>query len=172
MLLTVTRGGVYILPKSAEDLAPAIARWLAPYVAQELRNSHEFHERVAVGRVEPTSADVDDLYDSKTCEVFVRKLGTKVVVNSKAFFDALTKNGEIGSLELAAAINVPTPRHIPAVLTTPLKRRATALGLPKPWEEGSSEDDRTVWLAVDDVASRMGVAIEDELRRRNGGESQ
>jgi hypothetical protein len=69
-------------------------------------------------------------------EDFVRGLGTTVLANSKTFFGALAQRGELGSLELAELIGVATPRNIAAVLTTPLKRRAKALGLPEPWTVG------------------------------------
>ena len=64
--------------------------------------------------------------------MFVSSLGDVVLDIAEVFFTRLAHDSEIGSLALADAIGVASPRNIPAVLTTPLKKRAKALSLPLP----------------------------------------
>jgi hypothetical protein len=134
-----------------EEAARAVARWLAPYVAAELGRSPE--------------PEISGSYDDQTCAVFVSNLGDVVLDNAEPFFEALASDGEIGSLDLAAALGVASPRNIPAILTTPLKRRAKALGLSNPWMEGS-RGDRTVWHDDGGIAARMLQAVRAEKQRR------
>ena len=54
----------------------------------------------------------------------------------------------------------------PAILTTPLKRRAKTLSLPTPWLEDVSPDNRTIWLDPTGTCKRMLSAIAREMERR------
>jgi hypothetical protein len=139
----------------AELAARALARWLAPYVAEEL------------GLTGPSQRQPSPLqgYDDATCAVFVVSLGDVVLDNAEVFFARLGQEGEIGSLALADAIGVASPRNIAAVLTTPLKRRAKALSLPLPWAE-DARGQRTVWLDRENIAERMLRAVREEKARR------
>jgi hypothetical protein len=142
-----------------ELAARALARWLAPYVAEEL----------GLERGSQSKPSAFESYDDATCAVYVASLGDVVLDNAETFFTRLGQEGEIGSLALADAIGVASPRNIAAVLTTPLKKRAKALSLPVPWAE-DARGQRTVWLDRDDIAERMLRAVREEkaqrLRRR------
>ncbi len=138
----------------AEVAARALARWLAPYLAEELG---------LLGS--PSRASRSESYDDATCAVYVASLGDVVLDNAEVFFTRLGQEGEIGSLALADAIGVASPRNIAAVLTTPLKKRAKALSLPLPWAE-DAHGQRTVWLDRDNIAERMLRAVRVERARR------
>lgn len=143
----------------ADAAARALARWLAPYLAVELRN------------LKPTAADeeglgYDERYDRRACRLFVAGLGDGVLENAQAFFGLLVRDGQVGSLALSNVLAVGSPRNISSVLTTPLKRRAKALGLPYPWEEGASADSRTIWLDPTGACKRILEAIHRELETR------
>jgi hypothetical protein len=45
---------------------------------------------------------------------------------------------------------------------------ARTLGLPVPWSETASSDNRTVWLDRDGIAGGMVTALHDEEDRRLG----
>jgi hypothetical protein len=140
-------------PVSPEDLdavGRVLARWLAPYIAAELGVA---------------STEMSPAYDAPTCAVFVSTLGDVVLDSAEVFFGLLAEHGSVASVRLADALGVSGPRHVPSVLTTPLKRRAKALGLPKPWGE-SSHERRTVWLDEDETAVGMLEAIRAEKARR------
>jgi hypothetical protein len=155
-----------------DEIAPGLARWLAPYVAEELGIS-------APG----TSPELSPAYDEATCRAFLREIGDPVLDRAEVFFMALdekARTGEPGlaSLELAERLDclererergsVSSPRQIAALLTNSLKRRARALGLPRPWEDGTTREDRTLWTDRDGIATRMVLAIPDEQVRRLG----
>lgn len=140
-----------------DEIAPALAKWLAPYVAAEL----------AGGSITPTATPAAD-YDAQTCAVYVRDLGQGVLNRAGDFFRKLAHDGRVGSLELAQILNTDTPRNIPANLTNSLKQRARKLGLEVPWVETVSSDDRTVWVDRDGIAARMVVALDNENQRRSG----
>ena len=139
----------------AETAALALARWLAPYVAEEL------------GLERPSRPEPSPLpsYDDAACAVFVASIGDVVLENAEVFFTRLAREGEIGSLTLADAIGVASPRNIAAVLTTPLKKRAKALALPLPWAE-DAHGQRTVWLDREGIGERMLHALHEEKARR------
>ena len=107
--------------RAADAAARALAAWLAPYVAAELGGA-----TAAVPLADAAA------YDDAACAEFVHTLGDTVLRNADVFFTALDERGQIGSLELAERLGVGSPRNIPAVLTTPLKRRARAMGLVYP----------------------------------------
>jgi hypothetical protein len=143
------------MTSDAELAARALARWLAPYVAEEL----------GLPRGPKSKPSPFESYDGATCAVFVAPLGDVVLDNAEIFFARLGQEGEIGSLALADAIGVASPRNIAAVLTTPLKKRAKALSLPLPWAE-DARGQRTVWLDRENIAERMLHAVREEKARR------
>lgn len=152
--------------RAADAAARTLAAWLAPYIAAEL--SRDTLRQIRT----PVATEERKAYDSRTCEEFVATLGDKVLRNSHEFFSAIARRGQVGSLELASLIGVGSPRNIPAVLTTPLKRRAKAMGLGYPWEEGADHTNRTVWLTTDGVAKRMLAAVDAEIARRQEEEAR
>ena len=143
------------MTNDSELAARAVARWLAPYVAEEL----------GLPRRSQSKPSPSESYDDATCAVYAASLGDVVLDNAETFFARLEQEGEIGSLALADAIGVPSPRNIAAVLTTPLKKRAKALSLARPWAE-AAHGQRTVWLDRDDIAERMLHAVQEEKARR------
>jgi len=142
---------------NADLAARALARWLAPYLAEEL------------GLVAPLSASGipsgAENYDHQTCEVYVSQLGDTVLRNARVFFGLLADQAEVGSLALAKTIGVSGPRNIPGVLTTPLKKRAKTLRLPYPWRE-NTQGERNIWFDRDGIAPRMLEALDVEQGRR------
>lgn len=140
-----------------EQIGPALAKWLAPYVAAELRNvplDESAHDR--------------NQYDESICTEYVSALGAGVLNRATDFFMKLDANGRIDSVELAHVIGTDTPRNIPANLTNSLKQRARSMGLSRPWDETTSDENRTVWVDRDGIAGRMVDAIHVEKQRRYG----
>lgn len=128
----------------------ALARVLAPYIASELHGQLRLKSESAL----------DPDYDEATAARYVEGLGRDVVERAIEFFSALAEPPyRIDSLLLADRVGAVSPRDLPGILTTPLKRRAEALGLPRPWEEGEARG-RTVWRDRDEVAARLLVALE------------
>jgi hypothetical protein len=148
-----------------DESAREFAKLLAPYVAQELRRTGAAPE-LAASEEMGQSAEIVSAYGDDTCREFVSALGETVLENAAIFFRALRTDKTIGSLELAELLGVASPRNLPSILTTPLKRRARALGLPVPWNTSADADDRTVWRSPPDVVRRMQRAINAELRSR------
>jgi hypothetical protein len=140
----------------ADAAARALARWLAPYLREELGAT------ILQGAPERSGDGEENVGE------FVSALGDVVVENALTFFGLLAGGGEVTSLQVAEAIGVATPRNIPAVLTTPLKRRAKALGWDAPWIEGAL-GERTTWSDRDGLASRMVPALAAEKARRGSG---
>jgi hypothetical protein len=136
-----------------DDLGPALAKWLAPYIAAELK------------RLDSTD------YDEVACAEYVRELGQGVLNKAGTFFGMLEQHGRVGSLELANAIGTGTPKNIPANLTNSLKQRATAMSRRRPWDETKDTDNRTVWIDRDGIAERMQEAVMNEQTRRLGPKS-
>jgi hypothetical protein len=110
-----------------------------------------------------TSTYADD-YDDATCKQFLNPdhLGDGVLERMLLFFRALEQHGEISSLALVQLLDIKGPTSVPANLTNPMKKRARKLGIPVPWTEGSTRDDRTMWHDRDGIAARMVQAIEAE----------
>lgn len=129
-----------------------MVRWLAPYIAEEL----------GLRTPPPRSA----AYDNETCREYAMGLGTSVVARGDTMFGLLAERGKLGSLQLAEALGVASPRALSGLLTTALKRRASALGLEPPWRVTEDADERTVWHDRDGIASRMRTAMQAELERR------
>lgn len=151
-----------MIASEQELVGRIVARWLAPYIEEELAQLPARARRR--GALTPE-------YDEATCTEFVVPLGDVVLRNGEVLFGWLASSGEITSLDLADELGVASPRQISAVLTTPLKRRAKALQLPLPWNEGE-RDGRTVWIGRDAIARRMLTAIQAERERRGGKERQ
>ena len=140
------------------DALRALARELAPLIAEEL------------GLEKPSArpATSHGRYDHRTIVEFLSPLhlGDSVLLRARMFFAQLAKEGRVGSLELVELLDLKGATSIPANLTNPLKKRATRLGLPLPWEEDADRENRTVWLDRDDIAARMLEAIDAEIERR------
>lgn len=136
----------------------ALARELAPLIAEEL------------GLEKPSGRPVAShgRYDQRTIVEFLSPLhlGDTVLLRTRVFFGRLAKEGRVGSLELVELLGLKGPTSIPANLTNPLKKRATRLGLEKPWDEAADREDRTVWVDRDGIAERMLRAIDEEVERR------
>jgi hypothetical protein len=156
-----------ISDEAAETAMKALARALAPYLADEL-------SRLAQAQ---NASDVN--YDAATCARYVAELGTGVLERSLVLFNALAQEGRTDSPALSAALEC-RPPALAGSLTTPIKRRAKALGLPLPFDGGhgsvdfggisdpSPGDDpaRTYWADRNGIAVRMLQAIDDELAAR------
>jgi len=160
------------VPHPLDEIAPAIARWLAPYVAEELR-----------GTARPGPPQLSVEFDEVTCEEYLKELGDRVLERAQVFFEALAEKAAQGqsgldSLELVERLDrfegemarppVDSPRMIASLLTNSLKRRAKTLGLPRPWTEGATSDNRTLWSDRDGIARRMVEGILSEDIRRFG----
>jgi hypothetical protein len=149
---------------------------LAPYLAVELKGllSSEL-------ATEGLSAD----YDERTCAVFVRELGERVVDRAIVLFEAIAQDGRINSAELAELLDA-RPPQLGALLTTPIKRRAKTLGLPWPFEGGQGDRDyggiaspqpgddpgRTYWEDRDGIAERMLQALRERQTPTSTGSSR
>lgn len=138
-----------------DTIAPQLARWLAPYVADELQRR---------GFNPAASAD----YDEAACVALVREFGVNTLNRAADFFAKLEADGAVDSVTMAQQLGVGTPRNISSALTTPLKRHAKRLGLGLPWTEGVSAENRTVWRDRDGIAGRMRAAVLQEQGRRFG----
>ena len=105
-----------------------------------------------------------DDYDDATCKQFLRRehLGDGVVERMSLFFRELEQQGEISSLDLVQLLGLKGPTSVPANLTNPMKKRARKLGIPVPWTEATTHNNRTLWRDRDGIASRMVKAIEAE----------
>lgn len=158
------------MPHPLDDIAPTLARWLAPYVAAELE-----------GRAPAPSVALSPDYDEQTCAAFLAEIGDPVLDRAEVFFRALDEKAKTGqpgldSLELVERLDelergrgrseVRSPRMIASLLTNSLKRRAKTLALPRPWTEGITHQDRTLWSDRDGISTRMVFAIADEELRR------
>jgi hypothetical protein len=157
------------MSQELDQLAPAIAKWLAPFIAAELGLA-------APGADPALSPD----YDEHTCEVFAAGLGDAVLPRAEWFFlylatAAFAAEDEderygLESTDLAESLNLASPRQIASTLTNSLKKRAKKLGLPYPWiqsQDGSSGTVRTTWIARrGEEAGALHSAIRTERERR------
>lgn len=157
---------MHITPSSsdAERVLREVARLLAPYVAEELN------------RPRPATTGA---YDAETCRIMLEPLSTPVLERALVLFDALQERGKIASVELAALLDT-TPRAIGGLVTSQLKRRAKALGLPLPFDGGegalayggipkpakSDDPGRTYWQDRDGIAARMATALREAINAR------
>jgi hypothetical protein len=114
-------------------------------------------------------AGVSSTYDGFTCEQFLlgKHMGDSVLERAEVFFAALAEEGEISSVELAAALDLKGPKSLPANLTNSLKKSARRLRIEEPWEATETADGtRTVWRDRDGIAARMVEEIAAEWTRR------
>ena len=109
-----------------------------------------------------------DDYDDATCKQFLNPdhLGDSVLERMLLFFRELEEHAAISSLELVQLLGVKGPTSVPANLTNPMKKRARKLGIPVPWTEASTPDNRTIWRDRDGIAARMVKSIEAERADR------
>ena len=157
------------MPHALDEIAPTLAKWLAPYVAAEL------------GLAAPHAApELSPDYDEVTAAIYIEGLGDPVVPRAEWFFRHLSgaqlaaddgvedeRRFEIDSATLAAQLRLDSPRQIAPQLTNSLKRRAKRLGLPYPWVQLVGKDDRTVWAARSERSARnLMVACITERERR------
>jgi hypothetical protein len=105
-------------------------------------------------------------YDAATCAALAGEVGDNPLNASEVLFGLLAKNGEVGATKLAIALGVPRTPTIAFVLTTPIKRVSTRLGLPWPFDVDTGGDGRTLWRDRDGIAARMLDAIRAEKKRR------
>lgn len=133
-----------------QDALRALARVLAPYVAEELRNQ---------GMEPLTRPTSTDALDDATAQRFVEGLQRDVVERAIEFFAALAATpNRIDSSTLSARLGV-SGRGLSGALLTPLKRRAAKLGAPEPWREADTGRGPKVWLDRDGSASTMLRAL-------------
>jgi hypothetical protein len=156
---------------SASQSLRVVAQALAPYVAEELLRL----ESLATEALDPD-------YDARTCRRLAGELSDAVLGRAATLFEALAGGGVIDSVTLADRLGV-SPRALSGNLTTPLKRRAKALGLPLPFDGGHGDQayggislpsrdmdaQRTHWRDRNGIAERMLNAVRDELRARRKG---
>jgi hypothetical protein len=140
------------IPFPSDQFGREFARWLAPYVADELRRE--------------TQASDPDAYTAEQCRELARELGVNSLHRSRDFFGKLESDGAVDSLTMAVWIGVGTPRNIPSGVTTPIKRIAKRLGFGLPWDEEENAEERTVWRDRNGIAGRMLEAIREETERR------
>lgn len=140
-------------PFPSDEFGRELARWLAPFLAEELR------------RLEGEPAPLD-AYTAEQCQLLAKELGVNSLHRAQDFFSKLDADGAVDSVTMAVHIGVGTPRNISSAVTTPVKRLAKRLRLGLPWDEEVSHEDRTVWRDRDGIAGRMVVALRDENRRR------
>lgn len=141
----------------ADAAGRAFARWLAPYIAEELG-------LVGAGQPERSAT-----YDDAICREYVAALGDGVVERADTMFRLLAKQGEVGAQQLADALHLASTRQLSGALTTALKRRAAALGLDPPWDVADGRDGRTAWYDREGIARRMRAALAAEQRQRQSG---
>ena len=96
--------------------------------------------------------------------MFVASLGDVVLDIAEVFFTRLAHDSEIGSLALADAIGVASPRNIPPSSPHHSKASQGALAT-APWSE-DAHGQRTVWLNREGIAERMLHAVHEEKARR------
>ncbi len=115
-------------------------------------------------------ADGTGPWDAAACAAFAAGLGDAVLARAVVLFGLLDADGEVESGELALALGLPRPQLLPGAVNTRLKVRARELGLPLPFDGGSSHETRgpTVWRDRDGTAGRVLAALEAERRARAG----
>lgn len=143
------------VPFPSEQFGREFARWLAPYVAEELSRENPIPD--------------PDAYTADQCRQLAEELGVNSLHRSQDFFNKLAADGMVDSVTMARHLSVGTPRNIASAVTTPVKRIAKRLGLGLPWDEETNISDRTVWRDRDGIAERMLEAIRDENERRFPG---
>jgi hypothetical protein len=109
-------------------------------------------------------------WDAAACAAFAGGLGDQVLARAVVLFALLEADGEVESGELALALGLPRPQLLAGAVNTRLKVRARELGLPLPFDGGSSRAARgvTTWRDRAGTAGRVLAALEAEQRRRAG----
>lgn len=140
----------------ADQTLKELARLLAPYVAEALKESENpaapSDARGGRGR----------RYDAKGASDFVASLGREVTEHAVVFFEALRKPPHrIDAGTLTDQLGALSGRSLSGMLTTPLKRHADRLGFDQPpWDElDRSGRDPTVWTDRDGNAERIYQAL-------------
>lgn len=141
----------------AEQTLRALARLLAPYLAEALQE----HAGGVSGN--ETLRRRARQYDEGGAREFVGGLGREVTGHAIVFFDSLrTPPNRVDAVTLADQLGALSGRSLSGMLTTPLKRHADRLGfvLP-PWDEvDRAARDPTVWADRDGNADRIYRALE------------
>jgi hypothetical protein len=150
-----------MISQDSDDAMRALAKALAPYLADELRGFADHGE----------SARPEPKYDDHTLARYVEGLNRDVIDRAIELFSALTEPPHrIDSLKLAERVGATSPRDLAGILTTPLKRRADALGLPRPWIADEVRG-RSVWRQDDhELAARMLGALEHASEQARTGD--
>ncbi len=109
-------------------------------------------------------------WDAAACAAFAEGLGDRVLARAVVLFALLEADGEVECGELALALGLPRPQLVPGAVNTRLKVRARELGLPLPFDGGSSREARgpTVWRDRAGLAGRLLAALRAEQRLRAG----
>jgi hypothetical protein len=144
-----------------EALAQALVPALLPALLPALRR-----HGVAFTTNPMLAAVIGQEYDAAACATLAHELGNNPLIASEVFFGVLVKHGEVGATDLAEKLGVDRTPTIAFVLTTPLKRIATRLGLAWPFDVDEGTDGRTVWRDRDGIAAEMLAAIRKEKRQR------
>ena len=117
----------------------------------------------------PVSGDADPLYTPATCQEFAQGLSDDVLRRAQRLFQPLGQVGRIDSAQLAEILGT-SPASLGGLLTTPLSRRADAMGLPLPYViDRIPGSRRRVWRDHAGIAGRVALAIRDELEARGSG---
>jgi hypothetical protein len=109
--------------------------------------------------------DARRLYTSAICREFIDGLSDDVLERSEQLFRALWRIGHVDSEQLADLLGC-TPTSLGGLLMTPLSRRAKDLGLPLPYVVARAPNGRRIWREQGNVASRMTIAIQQEISSR------
>lgn len=138
----------------------ALARILAPYIAEELGLTQEVLAAAASTRRTG--------FDEDLCRDYARELSVAALQRGHVFFEALADEGRINSVTLAERLQFTSSKALAGALTNQLKKAARTLSVEVPWEETEDGDGRTVWLDRDGIAAPLAEAIVAELGRRTG----
>jgi len=114
----------------------------------------------------PRATDADPLYPLATCRHFATGLGDEVLERALKLFQPLGQIGRLDSVQLAEMLDA-RPASLGGLLTTPLSRRADALGLPLPYViDRVPGTRRRVWRDHAAIAERMAAALRQEIALR------
>lgn len=148
----------------------ALAKALAPYIAEEL----------GLGSPALSARVSDEAWDDDQIREYVEELTPEVAARAVSFF-GLLKQGSLSSKALdrleEPGHNPDRPpaepdrpwlgeadaRHLAGLVTTPLSRRAAALGLPAPFEREVRRSE-TVWRDSLGLAERLELELQRRLR--------
>ncbi|MDH3225914.1 MAG: hypothetical protein OEM67_02340 [Thermoleophilia bacterium] len=102
--------------------------------------------------------DVPQIYGPALCLEFASGLRDEVLERAIVLFGLLSRYGSVDSVTAANALGV-TPRELPGLIITPLRRRADALALPSAYmAERDERTRRRRWRDRDGVAGRLREA--------------